>query len=77
VNVTPQGDILIADTGNNRLVFLNRMYHLTGEHGLRGNEDGEFLEPCSVASDPAGNVVWVADTGNNRVQVFRVIRTTE
>ncbi|HQI77638.1 MAG TPA: NHL repeat-containing protein, partial [Candidatus Latescibacteria bacterium] len=77
VNVTPQGDILIADTGNNRLVFLNRMYHLTGEHGSRGSEYGEFLEPCSVASDPAGNVVWVADTGNNRVQVFRVIRTTE
>lgn len=77
VNVTPQGDILIADTGNNRLVFLNRMYHLTGEHGLRGSEYGEFLEPCGVASDPAGNVVWVADTGNNRVQVFRVIRTTE
>jgi hypothetical protein len=37
--------------------------------GARGSRQGEFLEPRAISVDPFGNI-YVADTGNNRVQVF-------
>jgi len=37
--------------------------------GRKGEGSGEFLKPCGVATDGAGNI-YVADTYNNRIQVF-------
>ncbi len=39
------------------------------EWGGRGTDDGQFRRPRGVAVDAAGNV-YVADTGNNRIQMF-------
>jgi len=38
--------------------------------GGKGNGDGQFNDPTSVAVDPATNNVYVADPLNKRVQVF-------
>ena len=38
--------------------------------GSKGNGDGEFNDPTSVAVDPASNNVYVADPINKRIQVF-------
>jgi uncharacterized protein (TIGR03663 family) len=40
-----------------------------GEAGVAGAAPGQFAYPRAVAVDAAGNV-YVADSGNNRVQVF-------
>jgi sugar lactone lactonase YvrE len=37
--------------------------------GKKGEGAGDFLKPCGVAADGSGNV-YVADTYNNRIQVF-------
>jgi hypothetical protein len=37
--------------------------------GSRGSGDGQFNDPWGIAVDASGNV-FVADTGNDRVQVF-------
>ncbi|TMA57524.1 MAG: hypothetical protein E6J75_07440, partial [Deltaproteobacteria bacterium] len=37
--------------------------------GSLGSGDGEFSQPSGVAVDGSGNV-FVADTGNNRIQEF-------
>ena len=37
--------------------------------GAKGSGDGEVDEPQGIAVDPSGDV-WVADTGNDRVQKF-------
>lgn len=37
--------------------------------GRQGVGSGDFLKPCGVAADGAGNI-YVADTYNNRIQVF-------
>jgi len=37
--------------------------------GERGDKQGEFNTPHSIATDAAGNV-YVADRGNRRIQVF-------
>ena len=39
------------------------------EWGASGGGDGQFDRPLGIAVDEAGNV-YVADTANNRVQVF-------
>ena len=38
--------------------------------GGKGSDDGEFIEPRGVAYDPNNNRIIVADTANNRIQVF-------
>ena len=60
------GNLLVADTGNNRIVILdhdgNYLMEIGGEGaGLKGPE-GVFV-------DPQGRI-WVADRGNGRVVVF-------
>lgn len=40
-----------------------------GEFGSAGNGAGEFFDPEAIAVDPGGNV-YVADTGNHRIQKF-------
>jgi hypothetical protein len=60
------GNLLVVDTGNNRIVFLDHQgayrYEIGGEEaGLNG--------PQGVFVDADGNV-WVADTGNGRVVKF-------
>jgi len=37
--------------------------------GRKGEGSGDFLKPCGVAADSSGNI-YVADTYNNRIQVF-------
>ncbi len=60
------GNLLVADTGNNRVVVLDAngsyLYQIGGEQaGLK--------EPMGLFVDDDGNI-WVADKGNKRVAVF-------
>ena len=66
-----QGNVYIADTGNNRIVCLDRYYKLkfiisdfVNEHGVSDN----FTAPQGlyISSDR----IWVCDTGANRIVVF-------
>jgi DNA-binding beta-propeller fold protein YncE len=68
----PDGRVVVADTGNNRLALLQmRGKALEWERvlGEGGGGPGQFHEPSGVALDSQGRI-YVADTGNNRVQVF-------
>ena len=70
------GNIYVADTGNNRIQkFLENGAVITW--GIKGNDsqinkgssDAEFDSPYGIAVDSHG-FVYVADTGNNRIQKF-------
>jgi sugar lactone lactonase YvrE len=82
--VDSSGNVFVADSGNNRIqVFRVANPCPSGttaivpgvcfviEWGVQGQSDGEFHNPYGVAVDSSGNV-FVADSGNNRIQVFRV-----
>lgn len=69
VAVAAQGDIVVADTGNNRVRVFDAEGVLKFQFGALGSAAGQFRNPFGVAIGANGDV-YVADTGNNRVQVF-------
>lgn len=66
--MTLSGNLLVADTGNKRILE----YTLTGEYvtqvGGGGVVLGRFEEPVDVAVDPRDGSVFVADIWNRRIQ---------
>jgi hypothetical protein len=67
-----QGDVYVADTGNNRIVKLfNPGHKLIFKRSLGGEASSteQFNQPHDVALDSQGNL-YIADSGNNRVQIY-------
>ena len=69
VAVDAQGNIYVADYGNNRIQKLSPAGTVVAMWGTPqpGRSPGQFDGPSGVAVDSHGNV-YVADSGNNRVQ---------
>jgi DNA-binding beta-propeller fold protein YncE len=60
------GNLLVADTGNNRVVVLDPQGKVKF---VIGGEQAGLVAPEGVFVDQNGDI-WVADTGNQRVAVF-------
>jgi sugar lactone lactonase YvrE len=77
VTVDLNGNVYVADTGNDTIRVISSagtVTTLAGSPGNAGSADGSassarFLSPSGVAVDSAGNV-YVADTGNNTIRVI-------
>ena len=73
VVVASNGDIFVADghsaTTNNRIVKFSRDGKFIKAWGKQGAAPGEFSPPHGIAMDSRGRI-FVADRGNNRVQIF-------
>lgn len=69
IAVAPDGRIFVTDSHNNRVLELNADGQVVRIWGRGGIKDGEFRLPTGIAVDAQGNV-YVADTGNHRVQKF-------
>jgi sugar lactone lactonase YvrE len=66
--VTEQGMVFVADTGNHRVLRFNgNGWSLVGP-GTQGSGPGQFTSPESVVASPDGRKIYVADTGNLRIQ---------
>ena len=71
------GNIYVTDTGNNRIqkfTSFGTFIKMWPEKGQKkgefcGQKEGEFCRPSGIATDTSDNV-YVADTGNNRIQKF-------
>ncbi len=63
------GDVFVADWRNDRVQRLTRDGEVIQVIGRKGTEDGEFNHPSGVTVDKYGDI-YVADQGNNRVQLF-------
>lgn len=63
--------VYVVDSGNCRIMVLDSAGNfMESEHfGCRGSGPGEFLYPMDIAIGPDGQI-YVADTGNSRVQQF-------
>ncbi len=72
VAIHSNGNVAVADTGNNRIALLRHdgmRISWVKSAGKRGSLSGEFISPMGVAYDSQGRL-YIADTGNNRIQVM-------
>lgn len=60
--------IFVAEYGNNRLQAFDAEGRSLGVYGGPGGAPGEFAAPWGIARAPDGRL-WVADTGNHRLQI--------
>lgn len=67
--VLKDGNIIVADTGNNQLQFISANGTNEYRFGVRGNDISQFNALEGVAVDQLG-YIYVADTRNHRIQVF-------
>jgi sugar lactone lactonase YvrE len=73
VQVAPNGDIFVGDghggNSNARIVKFSKNGRFIKTWGKKGTAPGEFEAPHGLAMDSRGRL-FVADRGNNRLQIF-------
>jgi DNA-binding beta-propeller fold protein YncE len=68
VAVGPAGDIFLVDGVNHRVIVMEPDGRPKLTFGKEGTGNGEFRRPLGI--DISQGRVWIADTGNRRIQVF-------
>jgi DNA-binding beta-propeller fold protein YncE len=72
--VDSDDNIYVTDRDNDRVqVFTNNGTFITSL-GSEGESDGQFNRPEGIGVDPFSDtgLVYVADTGNTRIQIFKL-----
>jgi len=69
VALDSNGNVYVADSGNNRIQVFNSTGTYITQWGSAGSGNGQFNAPVGIAVDNSGNV-YVTDSGNCRVQEF-------
>ena len=76
--------LYVADTDNNQIQIINVDGNCSGtakladnicfedEFGETGDEDGEFKSPSGLTLDVSNDMLYVADTDNERIQIIDV-----
>ena len=70
VAVDKHDKIYVLDSLNHRIQVFSASGELYSCFGGKGSEPGQFLGPADMAIDQANDLLYVADKGNKRVQVF-------
>lgn len=65
------GRVYVTEIGNNRVKVFDLDGSFLTKWGRRGISAGEFANLHGIAVHPQTGLIYVADTSNNRVQVFR------
>lgn len=70
----PTGELAVCDCDNSRVVIFSRDGTLITAFGTRGDQEGQFLSPVSVAVGYGDHAkIYVADSELNRIQVFEFL----
>ena len=65
----PAGNLLVTDTGDNRVIKYSPNGQPLGSFGSAGTGPGQFQEPVGIVAAPDGTI-YVADTWNARIDAF-------
>ncbi len=66
------GETFIVDTGNDRVQKLATSGYFINDVGYSGLGSGEFSSPRDASYNREFDQLFVADTGNNRIQIFQL-----
>jgi sugar lactone lactonase YvrE len=77
ITLDREGYLWIADYGRDRVVKLAPDGRFLQSFGVGGSGPGEFLGPKAVAIDPVSGKIYIADTGNARIQRLAADGTPE
>lgn len=69
IAVDSQGNVYVADTGNNRIQKFDPEGRVLAVWGKPGSGDGALRAPTAIAFDHRGNA-YVADRDNDRIEKF-------
>lgn len=64
------GRLFVADEKNQRVQVFDKNGVFLSKFGKKGTGDGQFKNPGGVVTDPNGDVVYVTDKLNTRVQMW-------
>ena len=70
IAIASDQSLYVVDQGRTRIVKFDQNFKPLATWGQKGNGDGQFDDPTSVAVDATTNKVYVADPRNQRIQVF-------
>lgn len=70
IEIDDLGNVLITDTGNKRVVIFDQNGTYIDELSLIKNSAVQLNEPVGLAFDPNTSRLYVADTWNQKIQVF-------
>ena len=70
IAIGPDESVYVVDQGRARIVKFTSDGQVLTTWGSKGNGDGQFDDPTSVAVDTTNNKVYVSDPINQRIQVF-------
>ena len=70
VSIGPDNSVYVVDQGHARIVKFDSNGKVLATWGAPGQDDGQFIEPTSVAVDGKNNRVYVADPRSKRIEVF-------
>ena len=66
------GFVLVAEFSNNRVSIFDKTGKFVHCFGSIGYNNGQFQHPLGIALAPNGNIIYVTDTDNNRIQIFSI-----
>jgi len=64
-------NLYVNEIGNSRVQVFDKNGKYLAGWGRKGTGDGEFANLHGIVVDKESGAVYVADTGNNRIQVFK------
>ena len=70
VGVDASGNVVVADTVNQRLVRFSPSGALLNVCGSRGDGSGQFNWPRGASVDQTSDLIWVADTKQSDIQLL-------
>jgi DNA-binding beta-propeller fold protein YncE len=70
ISIGADNTVYAVDEGHARIVKFDSNGNVLAVWGTRGQGDGQFNQPTSVAVDGTNDRVYVADPQNRRIQVF-------